>query len=218
MNEKFEKYMNLVLERNEQINLTAITDPEEFRLKHFEDSISIIDYPEYQDAVRIMDLGTGAGFPGVPLAISSPEKKFVLMDSLNKRLKVIDEFCNELDIPNVETLHGRAEELAKNMEYKDGFDLVVSRAVANLSTLTELALPFVKTNGYFLAYKGPEAGEEIRQAKKAFEALGGKYIETRETKMENFGISHNIVIIRKVKPTPKRFPRKPGEAGRNPIK
>lgn len=218
MNEKFEKYMNLILKRNEEINLTAITDPEEFMVKHFEDSISITDFPEYIEADTVMDLGTGAGFPGVPLAITSEEKKFTLVDSLNKRLKVIEEFCSELKISNVKTVHGRAEELARKPELRDSFDLVVSRAVANLTTLTELALPFVNVGGYFLSYKGPEAEEELKDAKKAIESLGGKYIETRETKMEKYGISHNIVIIGKEKPTPKKFPRKPGEAGRNPIR
>lgn len=218
MNEKFEKYMNLILKRNEEINLTAITDPEEFMVKHFEDSISITDFPEYIEADTVMDLGTGAGFPGVPLAITSEEKQFTLVDSLNKRLKVIDEFCSELKINNVKTVHGRAEELARKPELRDSFDLVVSRAVANLTTLTELALPFVNVGGYFLSYKGPEAEEELKDAKKAIESLGGKYIETRETKMEKYGIFHNVVIIRKEKPTPKKFPRKPGEAGRNPIR
>ena len=218
MNEKFDKYMKLVLKRNEEINLTAITDPEEFMVKHFEDSISIIEYPEYIEAKTVMDLGTGAGFPGVPLAISSDDKQFILVDSLNKRLKVIEEFCTQLDINNVKTVHGRAEELARNKQYRDSFDLVVSRAVANLTTLTELALPFVKVGGYFLSYKGPEAEEELASAGKAIQTLGGKYIETRETKMEKYGISHNIIVIKKVKPTPNNFPRKPGEAGRNPIK
>ena len=218
MNEKFDKYMKLVLKRNEEINLTAITDPEEFMVKHFEDSISIIEYPEYIEAKTVMDLGTGAGFPGVPLAISSDDKQFILVDSLNKRLKVIEEFCTQLDINNVKTVHGRAEELARNKQYRDSFDLVVSRAVANLTTLTELALPFVKVGGYFLSYKGPEAEEELAGAGKVIQTLGGKYIETRETKMEKYGISHNIIVIKKVKSTPNKFPRKPGEAGRNPIK
>lgn len=137
--EKFNSYMLGVLDWNEKVNLTTITDPQEFVVKHFIDSIICTDYPEYEDADKIIDVGTGAGFPGVPLAIVSPEKEFILMDSLNKRLKIIDELCREAGIANVTTIHARAEELAKNKAHREQHDLCVSRAVANMAVLAESA-------------------------------------------------------------------------------
>ena len=141
---KFDAYRGGILQWNEFVNLTAIRDPEEFTMKHFVDSVTCYNLPEYQDAETVLDLGTGAGFPGVPLAILSPEKEFVLVDSLNKRLKIIDELCENIGITNVKTVHGRAEDLAKNKEHREKYHICVSRAVANLSTLSEYCLPFVR--------------------------------------------------------------------------
>ena len=158
---KFSIYMDGVLEWNEKINLTAITDRDEFIEKHFIDSVLAAGASEVLNAENVIDVGTGAGFPGIPLAIIFPDKEFVLMDSLNKRLKVINDLCRRADINNVTTVHCRAEELAKNREHREKYDLCISRAVANMSTLSEYCLPFIKPGGYFLAYKGPVPASTI---------------------------------------------------------
>lgn len=214
----FKTYMDGILELNSSINLTAITDPGEFIIKHYVDSAVCLNYEEYKGAKRIIDVGTGAGFPGIPLAILSEDKEFVLMDSLNKRLKIIDKLSSEAGITNVTTIHARAEELARNKEHREKYDLCVSRAVANLATLSEYCLPFIKTGGWFMAYKGPDADEEIRVASKAIEVLGGRIEEVRDAKMEEYGISHRIVLIKKVRSTPKTYPRKAGTPSEKPIK
>ena len=212
---KFEGYMEDILKLNESINLTAITEKAEFVEKHYLDSIVIRRYDEMKEATRVLDLGTGAGFPGVPLAILFPEKEFVLVDSLNKRLKIIQELCEKHGIENVKVVHGRAEELGRNPEYREKFDLCLSRAVASLPVLTEYCLPFVKVGGSLVAYKGPDAEEEIKRAKNAINKLGGKF-----DRVENAGIedlSHNLVFIKKIKNTDKRFPRKPGTPSKEPL-
>lgn len=214
---KFEKYMAGILEWNEKVNLTSITDPKEFVLKHFLDSILIAEYPEYQQASRVIDVGTGAGFPGVPLAIISPEKEFVLMDSLRKRLNIVDELCGANEITNVSTLHGRAEEVGKNKKLRESFDLCVSRAVANLSVLSEYCLPLVRVGGYFLSYKGPEGEKEASEAQKAIKVLGGSVVECRRTELSKFGLDHRIIVIKKMSPTPSKYPRKPGTPSKEPL-
>ena len=215
---KFIGYMGGVLEWNEKVNLTTITDPEEFVIKHFIDSVICADYPEYADAERIIDVGTGAGFPGVPLAIISPEKNFFLMDSLNKRLKIIDTLCMENDIKNVITIHSRAEELAKNKTHREQYDLCVSRAVANMVVLAEYCLPFIRTGGFLMAYKGPDAESEIAEASHALSLLGGRVEEVRRGNLDEFGIDHKIVVIKKIKNTPSKYPRKAGTPAKEPLK
>ena len=216
--EKFRIYMEGVIEWNEKVNLTTITDPDEFVIKHFIDSIICANYPEYVNAAKIIDVGTGAGFPGIPLSIISPEKEFILMDSLNKRLKIINELCQRSDIKNVVTLHARAEELAKNKAYRERYDLCVSRAVANMSVLAEYCLPFIKVGGFLMAYKGPEAENEVKEAEHALSLLGGKAEEIRNGNLKEFGIEHKVVVIKKVKNTPSKFPRKAGTPAKEPLK
>ena len=216
--EKFRMYMEGVLEWNEKVNLTTITDSDEFVIKHFIDSIICANYPEYINAVKIIDVGTGAGFPGIPLSIISPEKEFILMDSLNKRLKIIDELCQRSDIKNVVTLHARAEELEKNKAHRERYDLCVSRAVANMSVLAEYCLPFIKVGGFLMAYKGPEAENEVKEAEHALSLLGGKAEEIRNGNLKEFGIEHKVVVIKKVKNTPSKFPRKAGTPAKEPLK
>ena len=215
---KYQQYMEGVLEWNEKVNLTNITDPEEFVIKHFIDSIICIDYPEFEEAGKIIDVGTGGGFPGVPLAIAAPDKEFILMDSLNKRLKIIDELCGQIGIGNVTTVHARAEELAKNKAHREQYDLCVSRAVANMATLAEYCLPFIKVGGCLMAYKGPDAEREVEEARKALYLLGGHVEEIREGNLKEFGIDHKVVIIKKVKNTPSKFPRKAGTPAKEPLK
>ena len=163
-------------------------------------------------------MGTGGGFPGIPLAIAAPDKKFVLMDSLNKRIRIIRELCDEIGIKNVEAIHGRAEEIARNKIYRQNFDLCVSRAVANLSVLSEYCIPFLKKGGWFLAYKGPDVGEELEESKKAVHILGGKIRKTEQVAVNNFAFDHKIIFIEKTKDTPPKFPRKAGTPSKDPLK
>lgn len=213
--EQYEKYMNGILQWNEKVNLTAIKDREEFITKHYIDSILCYHFPEYGNAESVVDMGTGAGFPGVPLAIISQDKEFVLADSLNKRLKIIDELAASIALDNVTTVHGRAEELAKNKKYRERFDLCVSRAVANMAVLAEYCLPFVRVGGYLLAYKGPDAETEAEDAKKALKILGGKVKRIEAVNLADF--DHNIIVIEKIKETPAKYPRKAGTPAKEPI-
>jgi len=215
---KFEKYMKLVLAWNEKVNLTAITDESEFIKKHFIDSVLCAGFDEMKNAKTMIDVGTGAGFPGVPLALIFPDKRFLLIDSLGKRIKILDEILESLGIANVETLHTRAEDLAHNEAYREKFDICVSRAVANLATLSEYCLPFVNIGGTFISYKGPDAGEELQEAKSAIKILGGETESIRNVNVEGFDLSHNMVVIKKKQKTPLKYPRKAGTPTKEPLK
>ena len=214
---KLDKYMEGILSWNEKVNLTNITDPDEFRVKHTLDSLVCLDFPEYVEAKSVIDVGTGGGFPGIPLAVCSPEKEFLLLDSLNKRLKIIGSLTEELGIKNVSLLHSRAEDACGRKEYRENFDACVSRAVSNLSTLSEYCLPFIRREGYLLAYKGPECERELKDAFRALKILGGEAVDIRDTEMKEYGLEHKILVIRKVKNTPKAYPRKAGTPLRNPL-
>ena len=216
-NLKLEKYMEGILSWNEKVNLTNITDPAEFRIKHNADSLMCVDCPEFRSAKNVIDVGTGGGFPGIPLAVYAPDKNFTLLDSLNKRLKIIDELAGSLDISNITLVHGRAEDIAKTKEHREKYDLCVSRAVSNLATLTEYCLPFIKVGGYLLAYKGPGAEQEAEDAAKALKILGGRLVGIRETTMEEYGLDHRILVIEKVRNTPKTYPRKAGTPLKEPL-
>ena len=213
---QFKDYMELLLEMNEHINLTAIKEPKEFILKHYVDSSIIYNSAEYGMAKTVLDLGTGGGFPGVPLAILSPEKEFILVDSLNKKLKAVLEMAKKIGLKNVKVVHGRAEDLGRNPKYRDHFDLCVSRAVANLDVLCEYCLPFVKEKGYFIAYKSSEISEEVQESRRAIKVLKGElsHIKTFEIAAN----SRTIIVIEKVASTPKIYPRQAGKPGRLPIK
>lgn len=210
--QRLSSYMEGILAWNEHINLTAITDPKEFIEKHYVDSLSILPLPEFQQSKTVIDVGTGGGFPGVPLAIMAGEKSFTLLDSLNKRLKIIDELVEEVGVENTSTLHGRSEELGHRAEYRENFDLCVSRAVAELPVLLELCLPFVKVGGIFISYKASDINEEVSKAEKALEKLGGKLV-----RIEAGYEGKSLLVINKYKQTPKKYPRKPGEPKRNPL-
>ena len=212
-----DKYMEGILTWNEKVNLTNITDPAEFRIKHNADSLMCVDFPEFQEAESVIDVGTGGGFPGIPLAVYAPDKHFTLLDSLNKRLRIIDELAGELEINNITLVHGRAEDIAKKPEHREKYDLCVSRAVSNLATLSEYCLPFIRVGGYLLAYKGPGAEEEAKDAEKALKILGGSIIDIRQTSMEEYGLDHRILVIKKVRNTPKAYPRKAGTPLREPL-
>lgn len=198
--DKLISYLDMVLDRNQFINLTAVKDRDEAIEKHIIDSLSICEIPEYREAKTIIDVGTGAGFPGALLAIVSPEKEFVLLDSTLKRLKVIDEFAESLGIDNITTVHARAEEISKKPEFDRAFDMCVSRAVANLSTLSDWCLPFVKNGGWFISYKGENYMEEVEAAKKVFTKKGGKLEEVFTPSEQEEDISGHVLLkIRKVK-------------------
>ena len=208
-------YMKGILEWNEKINLTAIKNPGEFVIKHFFDSFPAAMLPEFRNADTIIDVGTGGGFPGVPLAVLCPEKKFVLADSLAKRLRVIDAVAIESGITNITTVHGRAEDLGRNPDYRETFDVCVSRAVASLPVLLEYCLPFVKVGGTFIAYKGPEAEEEIKISSVALKKLGGKI--DRVVDESDGTYSHNLIVITKSSSTPESYPRKAGTPSKTPL-
>ncbi|WP_312353091.1 16S rRNA (guanine(527)-N(7))-methyltransferase RsmG [Aminipila sp.] len=215
---KFEEYMEMLLDWNEKINLTAITDKEEFIKKHYIDSVLCYSFPEMRKAKKIIDVGTGGGFPGIPLALLYPEKQFVLMDSLKKRLNIIDDLAKQLGILNVTTLHGRAEDLARSKEHRENYDCCVSRAVANLATLSEYCLPFIKKGGSFLAYKSIRAEEEIKAAQKSIFLLGGKISREEKVILPVYDLDHNIVIIDKISNTSAKYPRKAGTPSKEPLK
>lgn len=209
------RYMNLVLRKNDSLNLTAITDPEEFIRKHLVDSLSLAALPEYQKAEKICDIGTGAGFPGVPLAILSPEKSFYLVDSLAKRLRAVGEMTDEIGVSNILLVHDRAEDAGRGKALRESFDFVTARAVAELRVLAEYCLPLVKIGGCMAAMKGPGVDEERNDAMGAVRILGGKFDRIVPAGPDD--LSHNIVVIRKVKKTPGTYPRKAGTPSKHPI-
>ncbi len=213
--EQFYLYMNLLLEWNEKINLTAITDPKEIILKHFIDSITIAPY--LKNAQSILDIGTGAGFPGIPLAILENSKDFVLMDSLNKRIIFLQEVIQNIALTRVQAIHGRAEELGKEKEHREHYDLVTSRAVAKLNILLEYMLPFVKVGGRCICMKSQEIEEELEEAKQAIELLGGKLERVDEIILPESDVKRKIIVIQKVRQTPIKYPRKPGTPTKEPI-
>ena len=217
--DKLVRYMYRILDINEYINLTAVREEGEFLEKHIVDSLACNDYEEFQRSKLVVDMGTGGGFPGIPLAITNPDKKFILADSLNKRLKVIDQVASELGIKNVELIHTRAEDMGHNVKYREKADVCVSRAVASLDILSEWCLPLVKKSGYFIPYKGEGAEDEIATAETAIEVLGGDVDKIENPSEDKNAISgHRLIFIKKVKSTPKRFPRKPGVAKKTPIR
>lgn len=215
---KFEAYMNNILEKNKEINLTAIKEKNEFITKHFIDSLTAAKLPYFKNAHKIVDIGTGAGFPGVPLAIIFPKTDFLLVDSLKKKLLVIEKICESLSISNVKTCHARAEDLGRDKAHREKYDICVSRAVASFEVLSEYCIPLVKNNGIFIAYKGPKAEEEIERSLYAIKILGGKYIGEYKPDFENFiSYEHKLYIIQKDHKTPEKYPRKAGVPGKVPL-
>ena len=215
---KFITYKNLLQEWNEKINLTAITEDEEVIKKHFIDCIKAFSENQFKEAKTLIDVGTGAGFPGLPIAIMKEDLNLTLLDSLNKRVNFLNIVKNSLNLTNVTTIHSRAEDGARNKELREKFDIATSRAVANMAVLSEFCLPYVKVGGYFIALKGPAITDELNDAKNAIGTLGGKLIEVIEVSVEGTDLKHNLVVIKKVKETPKTYPRKAGSITKKPIK
>lgn len=212
------KYYEMLVEKNKVMNLTAITEYDEVVIKHFVDSLAISNVYNMIPVKNVIDIGTGAGFPGMVLKIFYPDIQFTLLDSLNKRVGFLKEVANELSLNKIEAVHGRAEDYARQTNYREKFDLCVSRAVANLSTLAEYSLPFVKKGGYFVAYKAEDCLDEVKTAEKAISMLGGKIEDTVMYKIPNSDITRAFVIIKKVNNISSRYPRKAGLPAKEPLK
>lgn len=213
---QFYEYMNLLLEWNEKINLTAITAPEEIILKHFIDSLTINRYIEQNRSIA--DVGTGAGFPGIPLKIYRPDLKVTLVDSLNKRINFLNEVIYKLNLKDINTVHSRIEDFGKDKKYREKFDYVTARAVANLATISEYLIPISKIEGKCICMKGNDIKEEIDCSKNAINLLGGKVDKIDRFELPNSDISRNIIIIDKIKNTPNKYPRKAGLPSKEPLK
>lgn len=215
--EQFILYYEMLIEWNSFINLTAITEFDAVMKKHFIDSISLIKAFDVSKSINVIDVGTGAGFPGLALKIAYPKLKITLLDSLNKRIQFLEEVINKLELNEINTIHGRAEDFAKKDDHREKYDLCVSRAVANLATLSEYCLPYVKLNGYFISYKSEKISEELMNAEKAIKLLGGEIKNQIEFSLPETDIYRNLVVIKKIANTPKKYPRKAGLPSREPL-
>lgn len=214
---QFEQFYHLLLEKNKVMNLTSITEEDEVIEKHFVDSLTCGRVMDMQSVHRMIDVGTGAGFPGIPIKISYPHIEVILLDSLNKRVKFLDEVRKQLELRDVQAVHGRAEDAARLPEYRAGFDLAVSRAVANLSTLSEYCIPFVKVNGFFISYKAGKGLEEIENSDSCMKALGSKIVKVDEFQLPGEDSLRVLIKIKKCKGTSKAYPRKAGIPSRSPL-
>ena len=215
---QFYEYYQLLLQWNKVMNLTGITEYQEVVDKHFTDSLSIAAIMDMEQIEYVIDVGTGAGFPGIPLKIAFPDLNIVLLDSLNKRVKFLDHVIEELKLNRIRTIHGRAEDYARESEYRERFELCVSRAVANLASLSEYCLPYVKVGGEFISYKSGDVETEISDGEKAIKILGGKIDQVEKFKLPGTDIQRSFVRIKKMKNTQNKYPRKAGMPTKEPLK
>lgn len=215
---QFFKYYEMLIETNKVMNLTTITDFDEVIVKHFLDSLLVVKDTNLEKIGTMIDVGTGAGFPGIPIKIMFPHLKIVLLDSLNKRLNFLNQVIEGLELKEIETVHGRAEDIARKQDFREQFDLCVSRAVANLATLSEYCIPFIKQGGLFISYKSSTSDEEIFNAEKAINILGGRIVDKKSIPLPCSEVERIFVDIEKVKYTPKKYPRKAGTPAKDPLR
>lgn len=214
----FKIYREILVDWNQKMNLTGIEDEKEVYIKHFLDSVSSVKNNYIRDGISIIDVGTGAGFPGLPLRICLENIELTLLDSLNKRINFLQEVSDSLELDNIEFIHGRAEDFGKLEEYREQYDVATARAVAGLPILMEFCVPFVKVGGHFICLKGPNANLELEESKAAMEVLGIELIEKIDIELPETDLDHNILVFKKVRSTPEKYPRKAGKASKSPIK
>lgn len=211
-------YREILVDWNQKMNLTGIEEEKEVFIKHFLDSISAVSNGYIKDGISLIDVGTGAGFPGLPLKICLKDIKLTLLDSLNKRINFLQEVSNSVNLEDIEFIHGRAEDFGKNPEYREQYDVATARAVAGLPILMEFCVPFVKVGGYFVCLKGPNANLELEESKAAMDVLGVEFVEKIDVELPNEELRHNILVFKKVRNTPEKYPRKAGKPAKSPIK
>jgi 16S rRNA (guanine527-N7)-methyltransferase len=217
MLEKVQTYEDMLLEYNSFMNLTAITDPYEVKIKHFLDSLTLLSERKLKQGSSVIDIGAGAGFPSLPNAIAREDVSFTMLDSLGKRVNFLNTVVEKIGLTNAKAVHMRAEDGGRDKNMREKYDIAVARAVADLAVLSEYALPFVKVGGYFLAMKGTAPAEEVERAKKAIKTLGGQIEKVSEIKIEPLELNHTIVVIKKIDKTPSLYPRKAGTPSKNPL-
>lgn len=215
--EKFRIYKDLLKEWNNKINITAITEDKEIIIKHFLDSITPYILGLFKGEKKVIDIGTGGGFPGLPLKIINQDLDVTLMDSLNKRIRFLQEVLDSLELDKIEAVHGRAEEVSRTKEYREVYDICISRAVASLDTLCEYCIPFVKPGGYFISMKGPDIDEELNQARNSIKILGGELVDKKIITIPESNIKHSLLVIKKTRETPTKYPRGGGKPKKNPL-
>lgn len=215
--DNFILYKELLEEWNQKINITTITDSFEIDIKHFVDSITPLTTEFFKENIKLIDIGTGGGFPGLPIKIMREDIEVVLVDSTKKKVNFLADVIDKLGLEKIQAIHGRAEEMGRNTDYREKFDIAISRAVAQLNTLCEYCLPFVKVGGYFIAMKGPDVKEEVEEASNSIKLLGGKLIDTKVIKLPLSDITHSLIIIEKIKGTPTKYPRGGGKPRKKPL-
>lgn len=217
MLERFETYRELLVEYNKHMNLTGITEQKEVYIKHFLDSVAIFKNGYIKDGLSVIDVGTGAGFPGLPFKIANPNIELTLLDSLNKRINFLKAVGEGIELDGIEYIHARAEDGGKDENLRENFDIATARAVASLPVLLELCVPYVKIGGYFICLKGPNVDAELENSKKAMDILGVSFIEKIDVELPDEELHHNILVFKKEEATPKKYPRKAGKPNKNPL-
>lgn len=217
MLDRFETYREILVDFNQHMNLTGITDQREVYIKHFLDSVAIFKHGYLTGYLSVIDVGTGAGFPGLPFKIANPDIELTLLDSLNKRINFLKEVGRGIGFDDIDYVHGRAEDIGQNKDYRQKFDIATARAVANLPVLLELCVPFVRVGGFFICLKGPNAVKELEDAQNAIKILGVKLVELIEVDLPDEELKHTVLVFKKEKDTPVKYPRKAGKPSKNPL-